>query len=58
MVCIDGPEGGYQHVEIFCGWVNGSPLLIGSNNVNADGTQSITCDDGRWAHAFHVFHKP
>jgi len=58
VVCIDGPEGNYQHVEIFAGTVNGQPQLIGSNNVNADGTQSITYDTGRWASRFHVFHKP
>ena len=58
MVCIDGPGGSYQHVEIFAGYVNGRPQLIGSNNVNSDGTQSITTDDGSWAYAFHVFHKP
>ncbi len=58
VVCFDGPDGAYQHVEIFAGWQNGQPLFIGSNNVNADGTQSITYDNGSWAYGFHVLHQP
>ncbi|MFL5318439.1 MAG: LysM peptidoglycan-binding domain-containing protein [Myxococcaceae bacterium] len=55
-VAFDGPDGAYQHVEIFAGWQNGKPLFIGSNNVNRDGTQSITYDNGSWAYGFHVMH--
>jgi hypothetical protein len=57
-VAFDGPDGEYQHVEIFDGFdENGKPRFIGSNNVNSDGTQSITYDDGSWAHNFHVLTK-
>jgi len=31
-----------QHVVMFAGWQNGKPTFIGSNNVNADGSQKIT----------------
>jgi len=31
-----------HHVVLFAGWKNGSPLFIGSNNVNADGTQKVS----------------
>jgi LysM repeat protein len=59
VVCMDGGEGAYQHVEIFAGWQsNGQPYFIGSNNVNADGTQSITYDYGGWQSGFHVIQKP
>lgn len=58
VVCFDGPEGNYQHVEIFNGMVNGKPQFIGSNNVLSDGTQKITLDSGSWARAFHILHKP
>ncbi len=58
VVCIDGPEGKYQHVEIFAGMVDGKPQLIGSNNTGAQGIQSITYDTAQWAKQFHVFHKP
>jgi flagellum-specific peptidoglycan hydrolase FlgJ len=54
VVCFDGPEGNYQHVEIFNGWVNGKPQFIGSNNVLSDGTQEVTTDTGSWAYRFHV----
>jgi spore coat assembly protein SafA len=58
VVCFDGPDGAYQHVELFAGWNGGQPQFIGSNNVNADGTQSITYDNGSWAYGFHVLHQP
>ncbi|MBS2031720.1 MAG: LysM peptidoglycan-binding domain-containing protein [Deltaproteobacteria bacterium] len=58
VVCFDGPGGKYQHVEIFNGFVNGQPQFIGSNNVNRDGTQSITTDNGKWAYNFHVLQAP
>ncbi len=35
-------EGHYAHTEIFAGYKNGRPTFIGSNNVNADGSQRIT----------------
>ncbi len=31
-----------EHVVMFAGWRNGRPLFIGSNNVNADGSQRIS----------------
>jgi spore coat assembly protein SafA len=41
--CFEVPgEGHFAHVEMFAGYVNGQPTFIGSNNVNADGTQRIT----------------
>jgi hypothetical protein len=58
VVCFDGPEGNYQHVEIFNGFVDGKPQFIGSNNTLSDGTQAITYDRGTWAHAFHVLSPP
>lgn len=33
---------GGHHVVMFAGWQNGRPLYIGSNNVNADGSQKVT----------------
>lgn len=33
---------GGHHVVMFAGWKNGQPQYIGSNNVNADGTQRIS----------------
>ncbi|QSQ20934.1 LysM peptidoglycan-binding domain-containing protein [Pyxidicoccus parkwayensis] len=33
---------GGQHVVMFAGWKDGKPQFIGSNNVNADGSQRIT----------------
>jgi len=43
VVCFEVPgEGHMAHVEIFAGYVNGRPTYIGSNNVNADGTQRIS----------------
>ncbi|MBU8895785.1 peptidoglycan-binding protein LysM [Corallococcus sp. H22C18031201] len=33
---------GGEHVVMFAGWKNGQPQFIGSNNVNADGSQRIT----------------
>ena len=33
---------GGQHVVLFAGWENGKPQFIGSNNVNADGSQRIS----------------
>lgn len=34
--------GGGHHTVMFAGWKDGKPQFIGSNNVNADGTQRIT----------------
>jgi len=34
--------GGGHHTVMFAGWANGKPQFIGSNNVNADGSQRIT----------------
>lgn len=43
VVCFDVPgEGHMAHVEMFAGYVNGRPTYIGSNNVNADGSQRIS----------------
>ncbi len=43
VVCFDVPgEGHFAHVEMFVGYRNGRPLFIGSNNVNADGSQRIS----------------
>ncbi len=59
VVCFQVPgEGHMAHVEMFAGYKNGVPQFIGSNNVNRDGTQSISLDSGRWAHAFHVLQAP
>lgn len=59
VVAFDGPEGAYQHIEIFDHWQGNTPVFIGSNNVMPDGTQKITYDvGGRWAHAFHVLAPP
>jgi hypothetical protein len=33
---------GGQHVVMFAGYKNGRPLYIGSNNVNADGSQRVS----------------
>ena len=33
---------GQSHVVLFAGFENGTPKFIGSNNVNADGTQRIS----------------
>lgn len=33
---------GQSHVVLFAGFENGQPTFIGSNNVNSDGTQSIS----------------
>ncbi|MBZ4420750.1 LysM peptidoglycan-binding domain-containing protein [Myxococcus sp. RHSTA-1-4] len=33
---------GGQHVVMFAGWKDGKPQFIGSNNVNADGSQRVT----------------
>ncbi len=33
---------GGQHVELFAGWQDGRALFIGSNNVNADGSQRVS----------------
>lgn len=35
-------SGGGHHTVMFAGWANGKPQYIGSNNVNADGSQRIT----------------
>ncbi len=41
--CFNVPgEGHLAHVEMFVGYKNGRPVYIGSNNVNADGTQRIS----------------
>jgi LysM repeat protein len=58
VVCFDGPEGAYQHVELFNGWNGGSPQFIGSNNILGDGTQAISYDSGSWAYGFHVLQQP
>lgn len=58
VVCFDGPDGDYQHVELFNDWVDGKPQFIGSNNVLADGTQAISYDSGAWAYRFHVLTPP
>lgn len=43
VVCFHVPgEGDYAHTVLFAGWRNGQPIFIGSNNVNADGSQRIT----------------
>lgn len=34
--------GSGHHVVMFAGWKDGKPQFIGSNNVNADGSQRIT----------------
>ena len=34
--------GGGNHTVMFAGWANGRAQFIGSNNVNADGSQRIT----------------
>lgn len=34
--------GGGHHTVMFAGWKDGKPQFIGSNNVNADGSQRIT----------------
>jgi peptidoglycan hydrolase-like protein with peptidoglycan-binding domain len=56
--CFDGPDGPYQHVELFNGWNGSSPQYIGSNNILSDGTQEISYDNGKWANAVHVFAPP
>jgi LysM repeat protein len=39
---------GGQHVVLFAGWQNGRPLFIGSNNVNADGSQRVSYSQMRY----------
>lgn len=39
---------GGHHVVMFAGWKNGRPLFIGSNNVNADGSQRVTFSQMRY----------
>jgi LysM repeat protein len=39
---------GGHHVVLFAGWKNGRPLFIGSNNVNADGSQRVTYSQMRY----------
>lgn len=46
VVIIQG--GGMSHTEIVARNDNGTVTFIGSNNRNADGTQRITYDNGRW----------
>jgi spore coat assembly protein SafA len=46
VVIIKG--GGMSHTEIVASNDNGKVTFIGSNNRNADGTQRITYDNGRW----------
>lgn len=59
VVCFDGPDGPFQHVEIFDHWQGKTPVFIGSNNVLQDGTQKITYDvGGTWAYKFHVYAPP
>jgi len=41
VVSMKTPGGGH-HVVLFAGWKNGRPLFIGSNNVNADGSQRVS----------------
>jgi LysM repeat protein len=40
--CVTFKTSGGHHTVMFAGWSNGKPQFIGSNNVNADGTQKIT----------------
>ena len=47
VVIIQG--GGVSHTEIVESNVNGNLRLIGSNNVNADGTQKVTAGGASWA---------
>jgi hypothetical protein len=50
VVCFDVPgEGSYAHTEIFQGYRNGRPTFIGSNNVNADGSQRISVGSAGYA---------
>jgi hypothetical protein len=43
VVCFNVPgEGPMSHVEIFKGYVHGRATFVGSNNVNADGSQRIS----------------
>jgi LysM repeat protein len=59
VVCFDGPDGNYQHVEIFDHWDGNTPVFIGSNNTLSDGTQAIGYDyGGKWAYRFHVLSAP
>jgi peptidoglycan hydrolase-like protein with peptidoglycan-binding domain len=58
VVCFDGPDGSFQHVEIFNGFVNGQPQYIGSNNILSDGTQEISTDTGSWAYTVHIYAPP
>jgi len=39
---------GGHHVVLFAGWKNGRPMFIGSNNVNADGSQRVTYSQMRY----------
>lgn len=39
---------GGHHVVMFAGWKDGRPLFIGSNNVNADGSQRVTYSQMRY----------
>lgn len=39
---------GGHHVVLFAGWKNGRPLFIGSNNVNADGSQRVSYSQSRY----------
>jgi LysM repeat protein len=41
VVTFDTGNGG-RHTVMFAGWKNGQPQYIGSNNVNADGSQKVT----------------
>jgi hypothetical protein len=50
VVCMapGGIAGQDRHIVMFAGWkdgqVGGTPLFIGSNNVNSDGSQSVTTE--------------
>lgn len=53
IVCFTTPGG--HHTELFNGWDHGRPTFIGSNNVNADGSQRISVSHTRYP-IIGVFH--
>lgn len=48
VVVLRTSRGREGHVVLFAGWKNGRPVYIGSNNVNADGSQRITYSQSRY----------
>lgn len=48
VVTLRTSRGAEGHVVLFAGWKNGRPVYIGSNNVNADGSQRITYSQSRY----------